>query len=163
MAQNKICLLSPYEAQDLLVGRPLDHRHHEHVDANQARLLVYGADQVPWLDNDYAADMQSKDKKRRKQAMISERVSQEVETSSGGTERRGAAVWATLPNGEKSSKHLELELARMWQGTGGSMQWLPLGSSKQGMKRTRTHLRKPIQYSLTQCADVNGTGREARV
>jgi hypothetical protein len=151
MAQKKICLLSPYEAQDLMLGRPIDHRHHEHVDDDRAKLLVFGADQVPWLDKDYLADMKSKDTRRQRSARFSERHSQEVETLNGKTERRGAAVWATLPSGEKSSRHLELEQARTWQGG----QWLPLGTLKQGIKRTRTHLRKPIQYALTQCFDTN--------
>ena len=155
MPRKNICLLTPYEAQDLMVGKPVNCARHRHVDSETARLLVFGADQVPWLDDDYARDMGSKNAAVRRKASISERVSQEVETITGQTERRGPAVWATLPNGEKSSRHLELELAREWQGIGGTIQWAPVGTAKQGIKRSKTRCLRTVSYSPTQCRDTN--------
>lgn len=59
--------------------------------------------------------------------------------------------------GRISTKHIVLRMAKEWTA---SQSWQPIGMEKR-IKHGRTHLRKPIQYSLTQCYDTNRGDRPA--
>lgn len=124
MARHKICLIHGHDAELLSRGVVLNCREHLHIDRSRAQLLVSGAGLRPWLDQTYSETGRN----RASDAQISER-------------HDSTAFWARLDDGTLSSRYLVLASARAWQVLGGSMQYLPLGSTKQGMKRGKTHFR----------------------
>lgn len=133
---NLICLLSSHEAELLRADntpdhKSLNHSRHRHVTRAEARLMTLGTQYVAHLDPNYRATGET-----------SERF-------------KPTAEWAILNGGQASSQHLVIIESRRWQARGGVMQWLPIGTTKQQRKRSRTHLRMRAEYSQTQCRDTN--------
>jgi hypothetical protein len=133
MAHNNFCLLSTHEADLLREGVAPNCRgnEHRHISANEARRIVNGLESRPWDDPDLA-----------KTGFISEAY-------------RPTGQWAILADGTESAKHVVVRVAREWQTFRGVRQWLPIGATAQGMKRTKTKIKPASTYSLTQCRDPN--------
>lgn len=131
MAHNNFCLLSTQEADALRDGIQPNCSAHRHISGNEARRIVNGLEHRPWDDPDLA-----------KTGFISEAY-------------KPTGKWAQLADGSASKKHLVVCVAREWKTLHGVKQWLPLGATAQGMKRTKTKIRPASTYSPTQCRDTN--------
>jgi len=121
MAHHKttICLLAFHEAEQLVsLGKITDHKHHQHVSPEEARLLAAGTEYFPWLDDDFARCGQ---------------ISQSYYPR---------AAWAPLPDGKFSTQHLVMFSARSWQVVRGSWQFAQLGATAT-RKHGHTYLRGP--------------------
>src|SRR5258708_5355803 len=138
MARHSICLIHGHDAALLFQGIALSCSQHKHIDLSAAQLMVSGARARPWLDPDHNP------RKGLKQP-ISESF-------------RPTAKWAVIPhpacNGTGCRncantgtmacvKYLVILSARDWHVMAGCMQYVPLGSTRQALKRTHTHL-KPV-------------------
>lgn len=127
MAHKHICQLNPEEAALLERGIRPSCSGHGHISRDEALLKTRGAGMDARRDVDRTGDWFP------------------------------VAVWAKLSDGSESKRHIVLFIAREWQVRGGVKQLLPLGATRQRRQRTRMHVQRPVSYSLTQCADVNGT------
>ncbi len=128
---RNICLLTRHEAELLRAGYKPKCREHQHVTRDEALLLIGGAERFAHKDPSFGAT-----------GVTSERF-------------KPTAEWAIAHDGKASSRHLVMIEAREWQARGGVMQWLPIGATKQRVKRGRSHLPQRSTPSLTQCFDTN--------
>lgn len=136
MARHSICLITGHDADLLIAGVELKCKDHSHIDLENAQLMVSGTKMRPWLDPDFDPKLKAN--------LVTERY-------------RPTAQWAVIPCAEcdaygcqkcgglgrtTSMKYLIRFSAREWQCRGGALQFLLPGSTKQQMKRGRTHLRQ---------------------
>lgn len=128
MARHSVCLIHGHDAELLKAGIELRCSDHSHIDREKAQLYVSGAGLRPWLDDSYI-ETGRRGHRRASAAQISER-------------HDATAFWAQMNDGTTSAKYLVLVHARDWQVRHGSMEYLPLGSTKQRPKMGRTHFRR---------------------
>jgi hypothetical protein len=167
---NPICLLTPREGELFRSGiLPAGAcKYHQHIDIGQALVLTGGAENYPRHDHDDLMAI-AKDSRGKRCAwadwaeMPTYEGDEQIMDIEGRLRAAGfddlGIMHELQAQWRLSKKHVVLRMAKEWTA---SQSWRPIGAEKR-IKFGKTHLRRPIQYSLTQCADVNGTGREARI
>ncbi len=134
-----VCVLTPRQALLLQEGVVINLSKCRRITHEQALLLVQGAQHRARSDDDYLADL----KANKSQPQISSRYFP-------------IAEWLTI--GEREyRKYIVLRVVFEWQVRNGVKQLLAPGTTRQRRRHTRMHVIRPVSYSATQCADVNGT------
>ena len=122
MSRINFCLITPFEAEQIMRGINISCRDHRHISRNEVLRLTGGGKLRPWLEDN-------------QQLLKSEQITFNYFP---------IADWAMMPDGSESKKHVVLRQAREWRAVGTSMQWVPIGGRGRSTgSRTKTHCKPP--------------------